>query len=184
MKYISIVIIVMFLNLIYAQGIKILEQGGKQASNLKETTVIFETEDNLNVDVFHLLNESTAFASGPGGTASGYGVTTQFLCTAPAKLVIQPGVYNLRVDQNAMLGENFRITAEGGTQYWKVKNSSFGKFLTGDILFFGGIFVGFFVSMAAGAPEVGGPVGTAMVGTGIWLIYTSQADADFLRCEK
>ncbi|MGA2507863.1 MAG: hypothetical protein ABSF80_10345 [Chitinispirillaceae bacterium] len=120
----------------FAQEIKVLEQQGKDmtATAGKPTIIVFKCQEGTSVAVSELLSTSSSFAAASNGvTASGFGVSTKYLCTAPAKIEVPGGVYQFHIGGSALLGSAFRVDAQGGTQTWDLKNPSPAKYAVGFI---------------------------------------------------
>lgn len=131
-----------------AQNIKVIKQRGKKAVKEGSTKIVFQTPNDQLVGIYELLGESNAYIVGYGGSASGHEVDLKQICDAPAELKLENGYYHFHVTNNAMLGAKFTVSAEGGTQYWQVKNANPGEALGGVILFSLGIaasIVGFLI---------------------------------------
>jgi len=127
--------LLLFPIVVNAKNIQVIKEGGKKAFRAGKTKIVFKTPNDQTVGIYELMGESTGFATGPGGTATAYGVDLRPICDAPAELKLENGSYNFRVSDNAMLGAKFKIDAEGGTQYWEVKNVNPGEAIGGITLF-------------------------------------------------
>ncbi len=122
-----------------AQDIKVISQNGMKVAKAGKTRVIFKTFKHQRVGIYELLSESSAYVVGYGGSASGHQVDLKPLCDAPAELELKNGFYNFHITNNAFLGASLKLDAEGGTQYWEVKNYNSGDFMNGVLLLaFGG----------------------------------------------
>lgn len=139
LRFLMITSILFFPLVLNAQNIKVLKQKGKSAVKAGDTKIVFQTPNDQLVGIYQLLGESSAVASGPGGTASAYGVDLKHICDAPAELKLDNGYYDFHVTNNAMLGAKFQVDAAGGTQFWQVKNANPGEAIGGITLFTCGI---------------------------------------------
>jgi hypothetical protein len=99
-------------------GSKITTDGGGVANNFKETTLIFQTNNNKTIETYELVDSKWKLLSS---------------APAPATVIIPGGVHTLKVD-----GLAIQVVAEGGKQYWQISDAKLGMLVPGATLLLGG----------------------------------------------